>query len=169
MDDETGVATDATGDDEMTRLPRAAIGYWTIAIIPILIPLMAGGYIAFDALDTETSVAGWIATLPLIAAASLSLFLVLVAPTLRWRRWRYRIRPTDIDLRHGGLIRRQTIIPMNRIQHVEVESGVVMRMFDLAEMTLHTAAGGIEIPALTATEAAHLRLRIAELARLADG
>ena len=92
----------------------------------------------------------------------------LALPILRWRTWRYEIREHEIDLLHGALRVRRTLIPMTRVQHVESERTVLSDLFDLRAVTVHTAAGAHKIPALTEGEAAAMRDRIALLAREPD-
>ena len=92
-----------------------------------------------------------------------------VVPELRWRRWRWEVRDGEIDLQRGVLVFRRTLIPMERVQHVETERGIFDQAFGLATVKIHTAAGGHEIPLLTEGDAGRLRARIAELARTADG
>jgi uncharacterized protein len=89
-------------------------------------------------------------------------------PILRWRIWRYEIREHEIDLQHGALRVRRTLIPMTRVQHVESERTVLSDLFQLRAVTVHTAAGEHKIPALTEGEAAAMRDRIALLAREPD-
>ena len=89
-------------------------------------------------------------------------------PILRWRTWHYEVREHEIDLLHGALRVRRTLIPMTRVQHVESERTVLLDLFDLRSVTVHTAAGKHTIPALTETEAGELRDRIGLLAREPD-
>ena len=93
---------------------------------------------------------------------------VTVVPSLRWRRWRWEVRPEAIDLRHGTFTIRRTLVPMPRVQHVDTTRGVVEQTLDLATVVVHTAAGSHEIPLLRAADAAEVRDRIADLARAAD-
>jgi membrane protein YdbS with pleckstrin-like domain len=90
---------------------------------------------------------------------------VTVVPELRWRRWRWEVREHEIDLQRGVLVLRRTLIPMDRVQHVETERGIVGQALDLATVEIHTAAGSHEIPLLAEYDAGRLRARIAELAR----
>ena len=107
---------------------------------------------------------------PLIALLLVAFVIAVgVAPELRWRRWRWEVREREIDLQRGVLVFRRTLIPMERVQHVETERGVIGQALDLATVKIHTAAGAHQIPLLAEYDAGRLRARIAELARTADG
>jgi uncharacterized protein len=88
-----------------------------------------------------------------------------VIPELRWRRWRWDVRPEAIDIRHGTFTVRRTLIPMLRVQHVDTTRGVIEQSLDLATVQVHTAAGSHEIPLLELSDADEVRDRIAALAR----
>jgi uncharacterized protein len=91
-----------------------------------------------------------------------------ISPELRYRFWRYEIRPDEADLQHGWLTRTRQLVPMARIQHVDTRSGPLDRRFGLASVVLYTAAGAALIPALAVDVAAEARDRIATLANLHD-
>lgn len=90
---------------------------------------------------------------------------VVVVPSLRWRNWRWEVRPEAIDIRHGTFTIRRTLVPMLRVQHVDTTRGVVEQSLDLATVVVHTAAGSHRIPLLSLKDAAEVRDRIADLAR----
>ncbi|WP_438448873.1 PH domain-containing protein [Gorillibacterium sp. sgz5001074] len=90
-----------------------------------------------------------------------------VRPPYMWRTWRYEIREDEIDLLRGFWTVRRTVIPMVRVQHVDLKMGPVMRRYGLAGITFSTAAGSHEIPGLDAGTADEVRQRISGLARLA--
>jgi membrane protein YdbS with pleckstrin-like domain len=92
--------------------------------------------------------------------------LVLILPYRKWRSWRYEIREGEIDLQHGIIIKKRTIIPMVRIQHVDTIQGPIMRKYGLSHVIFSTAAGDHQIPALANERADRVRDQIAELARL---
>jgi membrane protein YdbS with pleckstrin-like domain len=105
----------------------------------------------------------------LVAAIALAALAgAAIVPELRWRRWRWEVREHEIDLQRGVLVLRRTLIPMERVQHVETERGILGQALDLATVKIHTAAGSHQIPLLREGDAGRLRLRIAELARTAD-
>ena len=89
----------------------------------------------------------------------------VVVPRVRLRRFRYEVRADEIDLRRGILVQTRTLVPMARVQHVDTRRTVLSRMFGLASVVFHTAAGANEIPALREADAAEIRDRITDLAR----
>ena len=104
----------------------------------------------------------------LVAALALAVAVVVVVPELLWRRWRYEVGRHEIDIRHGSIAIKRTLVPISRIQHVETRRGPLQRAFDLATVVFHTAAGGSEIPQLTNAEAIAVRDRVAALTRAPD-
>ena len=91
-----------------------------------------------------------------------------ISPGIRYRSWRYEIRSDEVDLQHGVLVKTRQLVPMSRIQHVDTRSGVLQRQFGLASVVFYTAAGAMEIPALSPPIAAEVRNRIADLAKVHD-
>jgi len=98
----------------------------------------------------------------------LAVLLAGVLPTLLWRRWRYEIRPLEIDLQRGLVRVTRTLVPMARVQHVDTRRGPLQRRLGLSTVVFYTAAGPNEIPQLAQKTAAEVRDRIAELTRTAD-
>ncbi|WP_096200872.1 PH domain-containing protein [Bacillus sp. FJAT-45350] len=96
------------------------------------------------------------------------IFYVFVLPHIRWKRWRYEVLDEEVDIQYGVLIVRRTLIPMNRVQHVDTEHGPLMRKYKLAAVTISTAATVHQIPALTVEVAENLRDQISKLATEAD-
>ncbi len=83
----------------------------------------------------------------------------------RARSWRYAERADDLLVSRGVLVRRSTVVPYGRMQHVDVTAGVFDRAFGLATVQLHTAAVDTHarIPGLPAAEATRLRDVLAAL------
>ena len=102
------------------------------------------------------------------AAALLALLAIVAVPELRWRRWRWEVREGEIDIRRGTVTVVRTLVPMLRVQHVDTRRGLLEQWLGLATVVCHTAAGANSIPALSVAEAAHVRDRIAALARHVD-
>lgn len=94
--------------------------------------------------------------------------LIYLFPKIRWERWRYEVREQEIELQHGLFIIKRTLVPMVRVQHVDTEQGPILRKYDLAEISISTAATTHTIPALVTAEADELRGMISVLARVAE-
>jgi uncharacterized protein len=109
----------------------------------------------------------WPAWIGLFVVLMNGMFEMVIVPELRWRKWRYTVAESEIDLMRGVLIIRRTLIPVNRIQHVDTRQGPVMRYFGLSSVTISTAATTHEIPALDDETADTVRNHISGLARTA--
>lgn len=93
---------------------------------------------------------------------------IYLFPKIKWLRWRYEVRESEIELQHGLFIVKRTLIPMVRVQHVDTSQGPILRKYNLAGITVSTAATNHVIPALVTEEADELRARISVLARVAE-
>ena len=111
---------------------------------------------------------GWLSPLAWTAAAVYALVAIFVAPVLRLRTWRYAVRDEELDLLNGAFVRRRTIVPMARFQHVDTRKDALGRLLGLATLNMHTAAARHEIPGLAAADAFALRTAIAQRARVPD-
>jgi membrane protein YdbS with pleckstrin-like domain len=93
---------------------------------------------------------------------------VYLLPLLRWKRWRYEVRDTEIEIQSGIFIIKRTLIPMMRVQHVETNQGPLLRKYQLASVEISTAATTHEIPALELSEADDLRFYISKMASVEE-
>lgn len=69
----------------------------------------------------------------------------LLAPFIRYERYRYRFSEEDVDVREGFLFLHRDIVPIERLQKVALESGPVDRIFGLAKVIVTTAGGDVTI------------------------
>ncbi|WP_338752864.1 PH domain-containing protein [Bacillus sp. FJAT-52991] len=148
------------------RISKKALTVWRISgIINTLIVwlLLIGGGVFTFMKDGPLWVIG-----VLVLTGVLTIYLcVYLLPKLRWNRWRYDVREQEIELQHGVVITRRTLIPMIRVQHVDTEQGPILRKYGLAGITISTAATIHEIPAVEMEEAEEMRKMISALARVA--
>jgi hypothetical protein len=97
-------------------------------------------------------------------AAGLAAILTLnVARTLVWsRRFRFRLTGTTAETRARVIGETTRVVPLGRIQHVDVTAGPVERSLEVATVSAHTAAGEstIVIPGVAAAEAEAIRERL---------
>lgn len=105
----------------------------------------------------------WFITAPFLVV-TLSVF--LWAPAVARSRG-YATREHDIHYKSGIIWQKTVSLPFNRIQHVELESGPLERIFKLTTLKFFTAGGGsadMKIPALTFGTASKLRAFVMEKA-----
>ena len=150
------------------RLDPRAKALWRITGILNVVPLLAGACFAAVALVRYGGASVFLAVLPAAAVVVLGFVVVGVAPGLRWRMWRYEIRPDEVDLQRGILWIERTLVPLARIQHVDTRQGPLQRRYGLSTVVFYTAAGPNQIPELSTPVAAEVRDRIAALTREHD-
>jgi len=133
--------------------------FLTILYVRILIVflILAGGLIAFVSLAEETISGKFIY---LIAGAILLIIAYsAVITTLGFPKKGYLIREKDVSFQRGLITYRVTSVPLNRIQHVEVNQGVLAKMLQLSSVKIYTAGGtssDLTIPGLSAPDALKL-------------
>lgn len=69
----------------------------------------------------------------------LALYLVTLSPGRRYRAWGYAMDRDELQVRRGVVTRIHTIVPLGRIQHIDVSQGPLERSLGLARLILHTA------------------------------
>ncbi len=84
-------------------------------------------------------------------------------PRLRYRTWGFVLRPEELYMEHGVLQHVRTIVPLRRIQHVDVSQDLIEREFALGRLVVHTAgsrSSDVVIPGLPLSEAETIRDKI---------
>lgn len=150
------------------RLAPAARALWTLEILGgglflVLIAFLVGEPLRdHDGLPHAIGAIGpWLLLVAVLVAA-------VLVPALRLSRWRWRLDDDELDLRHGTITEIRTIVPVARIQHVDIRRSLWAQIVGVAAVVVHTAAGTTEIPALTNAVAADVRDRLAGLIRTPD-
>jgi len=95
-----------------------------------------------------------------MAVASVAVWFCVWYPPRLYGSWGYRIDAKVLETRSGRVFHRTRLLPLSRLQHVDIERGPLERMFGLAALVLHTAgthSANIRIPGLEASEATRLR------------
>jgi hypothetical protein len=103
-------------------------------------------------------------TLPVgVLSAAVALVLggfALGWPRLRYRTWRFALRPEEIYLTHGVITHVRTLVPLRRVQHLDVSQDLFEREFGLGRLVVHTAgsrSSDVQIPGLKLDEAERIR------------
>lgn len=119
----------------------------------------------FDDLETDFPVKPLLTAGSILVAALLAWFTWWRPPRL-YSAWSYRIDDRVLETRSGLLIRVTRLLPLARVQHVDLERGPFERMMGLASLVLYTAgthSASITVPGLDAVEAVRLRDQLVEI------
>ena len=89
----------------------------------------------------------------LIPGVLLSIYLIFIHPALEYRQWLYKITDQYVDYTHGIFFKKRTIIPISRIQHMDIKQGPVQKHYKLSNIVIFTAGQAHEIEAVLSSEA----------------
>lgn len=81
-------------------------------------------------------------------------------PKREYQHWGYRLNDKVLETSSGIWFRVIRLLPLTRLQHVDLQRGPIERYFGLASLVLHTAGtseASITIPGLAEAEAERLR------------
>jgi membrane protein YdbS with pleckstrin-like domain len=149
-------------------LSRSAIGLWTAQGVVVTVAWAALVVVAVLVVPGDAGVATalvrWVgpALVALIGVVTIG-----VRPRLRYRVHRWEVTGDAVYTLTGWLTRTWTLVPISRIQTVDVNRGLVQQVFGLATVAVLTASaqGTVRIPQLEVDVAR----RVAEdLARRAE-
>ena len=109
----------------------------------------AAGWVLFFVFVYILTAGGYLINLPLILNYTVSVYLFEIALTglsIYWsffsHRYKgYALREQDILYKTGVLWRKKTILPFNRIQHIETHRSLLQRKLNIASLRLFTAGG----------------------------
>lgn len=77
-------------------------------------------------------------------------------PAWEYAQWRYMVGEKAIEVRHGVFFQRHTVVPINRIQHMDVKQGPFLKRYGLSTIAVTTASSVHEIPAIPTETAQEL-------------
>ena len=122
-------------------LSRSAIGYWlTESLIEaVFIGLIVGAFLIFVPATpgTPLPLLRWVVP---IVAGIYTLLAVAVRPWFKHRVYRWEITEDAAYTRTGWLTQTWTLVPISRIQTVDVTRGLLQQMFGLATVAVLTAS-----------------------------
>lgn len=57
----------------------------------------------------------------------------------RWRRWGYAFSDRELHVANGWITKQHTVVPVSRVQHIDISQGPIERSAGVATLSLHTA------------------------------
>jgi uncharacterized protein len=90
----------------------------------------------------------------------IALWSILIAPGRVWRRIGYAYTGTELHVAQGWLYRIHGVVPVSRVQHIDIAQGLIDRWFGIATLVIHTAGSGLTLPGLSRADAEAIRDQI---------
>jgi uncharacterized protein len=118
-------------------LPRSAIGLWVTesVISSVVLGLAVGAFLLFVPADAGGLVPVLRRLLPIVVAGY-AVVAIAVRPWLKHRVYRWEITADAAYTRTGWLTQTWTLVPISRIQTVDVTRGVLQQLFGLASVAV---------------------------------
>ncbi len=125
--------------DPAWSLSRSAIGLWvTEGVIGTLVyGAVVAAFVLFVPDGGPVPVLRWVVP---VAAAVYAVVAIGVRPWFKHRVYRWEITRDAAFTRSGWLTQTWTLVPISRIQTVDVTRGVLQQMFGLASVAVLTAS-----------------------------
>ena len=90
----------------------------------------------------------------------LAITMIVIVPQRAYRRLRYGMGERLLQVVRGWLFHTDTVVPLIRVQHLDVVRGPVDKMFGTASLVVHTAGTHnsiVTVPGLAPGRAAEMR------------
>jgi membrane protein YdbS with pleckstrin-like domain len=161
-------ATDPLAGDaplERHRLSPMVTRYWrwrgVFSVMPLLATLVGLAILVpWGPAWLRWSIVGVVVALAAIG--------IIILPPIRYRVFWYAISPTEIDIQHGIIFIKRSVVPMHRVQTLRTERGPMADHYRMTNLKIKTAADSVTISGLDRREADELCDRISRLADVAD-
>lgn len=154
----------AAGEEELHSVAPGYKNVLRVRMLTTWLVLWAAGAVADQILLDGTPVDGLlIFGIPFLGLAALA-----AAPERIYRRLRYRLTDRLLQVMRGWMFHTDTVVPLIRVQHLDVVRGPFDKMFGTATLVVHTAGTHnsiVTLPGLPPDRAAEMRDAIREKVR----
>ncbi|WP_239021755.1 PH domain-containing protein [Nocardioides jishulii] len=149
------------------RVCPRAVAYWRTSAAIGAVIVLAITFAVYFLVPARP----WWATAIVVVIVLASIVEVAAMPTIRYRVHRWEVNDIAIHTRDGWINLESRIAPLNRVQTVDSEQGAIMRLFNLASITVTTAssAGSVDIVGLDADEARELVATLTTITAATEG
>lgn len=83
-------------------------------------------------------------------------YLLVPGPVWEYAQWRYSVSERSIEIRHGVFFQKHTVVPVNRIEHMDIKQGPLLKKYGLSTLSITTASSTHDIPAIPTETALQL-------------
>ena len=152
------------GDPAFSPVEHGYKNVLRLRLLVFWLVLWIGGTVLDQAVLSRTAFHG-IATygIPIVALAA-----IVTAPQRIYARLGYRLTERLLQIVRGWVFHVDTVVPLVRVQHIDVTRGPLEKMFGVATLVVHTAGTHnsiVTLPGLAPERAAEIRDIIREHVR----
>jgi membrane protein YdbS with pleckstrin-like domain len=120
----------------MTPLDKGQLSVMRIHAAAGALVLLLAGAVAETVLRGEFGFPRGAILLPLLL---LAVWIVFLAPSRRFRAWGYAMDAEELQVRRGLWTQVHTVVPLDRVQHIDLAQGPLERSFGVSRLVVHTA------------------------------
>jgi hypothetical protein len=141
----------------MQQVERGQLWVMRIHAMVVAVMLLTGAAVVEMLIARRTDLPTGLIAVPVLL---LVLYALLVAPMRQFKALGYAVDVDELRVRSGVWIRTETVVPLKRVQHIDVSQGPVERSCGVTRLVLHTAGtmnSLVVLPGLARTTAESIR------------
>lgn len=123
----------------------------SVIILALLIVVLVVNTLWLDLLSEKACL--WVAIIGIVVIILYLIIGSIIIPRYQFLIFKYNLSDEEIVVRKGLWFITTTKIPLFRIQNVEIQEGIIMRKYNLANVNLSTAGGNTEVILISKQEA----------------
>ncbi|MGM9956598.1 MAG: PH domain-containing protein [Peribacillus sp.] len=152
------------------KISKESIKVWrmTETITNLIILVILGILLFVDTYFSWKEWIGWVLIGLTIIECLSAIWSIIIAPILLQKYWRYDVSEEFIQTKHGAWYESHELIPMTKVQSVELNQGPFLRKYGLYTISIGTMGDSHTIPAIPEKEAYELRDKIAHYAKIKE-
>lgn len=136
-----------------------------ISTIIISCILIGGKFFLGKNIDNFKAISNYY-TLAIIIIIAIMIISTIVSPIIEYKQWRYMITNDKIEFTQGIYFKKRVIIPVIRIQHIQLNQGPINKFLNLFNIIIFTAGGLHKIPNIEAKRAEEISEYLKELIKV---
>jgi membrane protein YdbS with pleckstrin-like domain len=120
----------------MTPLDKGQLWVMRVHAGAFAVLLLLAGAVAETVLHDRLAIPRGAILLPLLLVC---IWIVFFAPARRFSRWGYTMDGEELQVQHGLITQIHTVVPLDRVQHLDIAQGPLERSFGVSRLIVHTA------------------------------
>lgn len=141
----------------MISLERGQLLVMRVRAFAVALGIFAAAAVGEAILHEKMPLPRGVISLPVLVPL---IWLVAIAPARRFRAWCYQRTEDELHVRQGVWTEIETLVPLDRVQHIDIAQGPLERACAVCRLVLHTAGTAnsqVVLPGLSRDTAESMR------------